>query len=85
MSFLDSQAGSSRPLCLLLSGVVLAGSLALGACDGTDNQLAPSTEDPMAPGSDAAASASMAADDALLVSTAQRIVFVSWRQGNAEI
>jgi len=56
MSFLDSQAGSSRPLCLLLSGVVLAGSLALGACDGTDDQLAPSTEDPMAPGSDAAAS-----------------------------
>jgi Tol biopolymer transport system component len=79
MSFLDSQAVSSRPLRFLLSGIVLAGSLALGACDGTDNQLAPSsTEDPIA-------SAATAADDALLVSTAQRIAFVSWRQGNAEI
>jgi len=85
MSFLDSQAVSSRPLRFLLSGIVLAGSLALGACDGTDNQLAPSsTEDPIAPASEAAASEATVADDALLVSTAQRIVFTSWRQGNAE-
>jgi len=85
MSFLDSQAVSSRPLRFLLSGIVLAGSLALGACDGTDNQLAPSsTEDPIAPASEPAASEATAADAALLVSTAQRIVFTSWRQGNAE-
>lgn len=84
MSFLDSQAVSSRPLRFLLSGIVLAGSLALGACDGTDNQLAPSsTEDPIAPASEPAASEATAADAALLVST-QRIVFTSWRQGNAE-
>ena len=62
------------PLRFLLSGIVLAGSLALGACDGTDNPLAPSTtENPIA-----------IADAALLLSTAPRIVFTSWRQGNAE-
>lgn len=86
MSFLDSQAGSSRPLRFLLAGFVLAASLALGACDGTDNQLAPSsTDDPNAPASEPVATEATAADDALLVSTAKRIVFVSWRQGNAEI
>ncbi len=85
MSFLDTQAVSSRPLRFLLSGIALAGSLALGACDGSDNQLAPSsTEDPIAPASEPAASEATAADDALLVSTAQRIVFTSWRLGNAE-
>ena len=86
MSVLDSQAVSSRPLRFLLCGIVLAGSLALGACDGTDNQLAPSsTEDPIAPASEPAASEATVADAALLV-TAQRIVFTSWRQGksNAE-
>jgi Tol biopolymer transport system component len=86
MSFLDSQAVSSRPLRFLLSGMVLAGSLALSACDGTDNQLAPSsTDDPIAPASEPAASEATAASDALLVSTTQRIAFVSWRLGNAEI
>jgi hypothetical protein len=58
MSFLDSQAGSSRPLRFLLAGFVLAASLALGACDGTDNQLAPSsTDDPNAPASEPVATA----------------------------
>jgi Tol biopolymer transport system component len=85
MSFLDSQAVSSRPLRFLLSAIVLAASLALGACDGGENQLAPSsTEDPIAPASEPAASEASAAADALLLSTAQRIVFTSWRQGNAE-
>jgi Tol biopolymer transport system component len=84
MSFLDSQAVSSRPLRFLLSGIVLAGSLALGACDGADNQLAPGTEDPIAPASEPAASEAAVADDALLLTTAPRIVFTSWRQSNAE-
>jgi Tol biopolymer transport system component len=85
MSFLDSQAVSSRPLRFLLSGIVLAGSLALGACDGTDNQLAPSsTDDPIAPAAEPAASEATIAENALLVSTGPRIAFTSWRQGNAE-
>jgi Tol biopolymer transport system component len=79
---LDGLAVSSRPL-RSLPGILLAGSLALGACNGPDNQLAPSTPDePLAPASAPASSEAVSSDLALL--TAPRIVFTSWRQGNAE-
>jgi Tol biopolymer transport system component len=69
----------SLPLRSLLSVTALAGSLALAACDGADSPLAPGTDDPIAPAGEATATA-----DAALAGTAQRVVFTSWRQGNAE-
>ena len=82
---LDAQAVSSRPLRSLLPGILLAGSLALPACDGADNQLAPNTPDePLARASAPAASETPSSDIALITGPAPRIFFTSWRQGNAE-
>jgi Tol biopolymer transport system component len=83
MSSHASQPVPSRLLRFLLPRLVLGGSLALVACDGGDNQLAPDGLDqPLAAGEAAAAAAP---DLALTAATAQRIVFTSYRKGNAEI
>lgn len=82
MLSLDAQAGLSRPLRTLVPTILMAGSLALGGCDGADNQLAPNGPDEPLAASDPAAAEAVPADLALL--TAPRIVFTSWRQGNAE-
>lgn len=77
----DSQPVSSLLFRSVLPRILLGGSLALGACDGADNQLAPTSPDePLAAGSEAAAP-----EYALTAGTAQRIVFTSYRKGNAEI
>src|SRR5262245_56952451 len=82
---LDAQAVSSRPLRSLLPGTRIAGSMALGACDSADNQLAPNTSDePLAPASAPAATEAASSDLALITATGPRIFFTSWRQGNAE-
>lgn len=85
---LDAQAVSSRPRRSLLPGILLAGSLAIGACNGADNQLAPSTDEPQAATGEAAASEPLvtegASSEASLIAAGSRIVFTSWRQGNAE-
>jgi Tol biopolymer transport system component len=59
----------------LLSGILCGGSLALGACGGTDNPLAPSTADEPS---------AVAISEATTAITAPRIAFTSWRLGNAE-
>jgi Tol biopolymer transport system component len=66
--------------------LVLAASLALGACDGTNNPLAP-TGEPTAPAdvSPATATEAAAPDFALTAATSPRIVFTSTRKGGYDI
>jgi Tol biopolymer transport system component len=62
----------------------LAVPLALGACEGADNPLAPA-EEVLAPASEAAPSEAVAAGEALALGTLQRIVFTSTRKGGYDI
>jgi Tol biopolymer transport system component len=67
------------PRSILPPLLALAAALALGACDGADNALAP--------GDDAAATPveSAASVEAITATTAQRIVFTSSRKGGYDI
>ena len=59
--------------------LALAVLVALGACDGSDNPLAPTSEPP------APADESVATVEALAAVTAPRIAFASYRNGNDDI
>ncbi|HUQ14932.1 MAG TPA: hypothetical protein VM094_02670 [Gemmatimonadales bacterium] len=80
-----------RPMPRLRRSVVprllaLAVPLALGACDGGENPLAPAA-DPVAPGDSplAPAAESVAPDYAVTATTAPRLAFASYRNGNQDI
>ena len=64
--------------------LVLALSLALGACDGAESPLNPA-EDPLAPAAEPAPSGDLATDNALALTTWQRIAFTSYRDGNGNV
>jgi TolB protein len=68
-------------LCRIL---VLAVPLALVACDGADNPLAPA-EDPLDPATGPAPIEAAASDPAQVLATSQRIVFISYRDGNGNV
>jgi len=64
--------------------LVLALSLALGACDDANDPLAPA-EDPPVPATEAAPNEAVASGDALALTTGQRILFLSYKYGAPEI
>jgi Tol biopolymer transport system component len=69
--FRPFRSGPSRAL-------VLAMSLALGACDSAESPLSPAEDSP-APATEAAPTEAVAPDNALLLATSQRITFISYR------
>jgi Tol biopolymer transport system component len=64
--------------------LVLALSLALGACDSAESPLDPA-EDPLAPATEPAPAEAVASDNALALITSQRIAFMSTRNGGYDI
>jgi Tol biopolymer transport system component len=68
---------------MLLRLIALAVPLALGACDGAENPIAPSgTDEPTAPVQDLPATAGEAGPLENVLATGQRIVFTSFRNGS---
>ena len=68
-------------LCRLL---VLALPLGLVACDGAESPLSPA-EDPLDPATGPAPTEAVASDPAQVLATSQRIVFISYRDGNGNV
>jgi Tol biopolymer transport system component len=64
--------------------LVLALSLALGACDSAESPLNPA-EDPAAPATEPVPAEAVASDNALALITSQRIAFTSTRNGGYDI
>jgi Tol biopolymer transport system component len=64
--------------------LALAVPLAFGACDSAESPLSPA-EDPLAPSAEPASTEAVSPDNAAALATSQRITFISYRKGSADV